>query len=227
MITQTYNHYGHRNSTTTLFVWVSEQVVHLLRSFSLAAQARRKEKQPVAHEAELIKRAKNNDPDAWDDIFNRYYPEIYAYTRYRAATTEDAEDLAAAVFERAVRHIHTYKTTGKGLGAWLQRIASNLVIDYYRRQSVPGRKTDELPPSLVDEQTSPLEHAIQADSVTALHDKLQQLPPAQQDVLVLRFLLGYNLKETAEIMGKKANAIKALQHRALERLRIVWYREVK
>ena len=173
-------------------------------------------------EADLVARAQNMDPEAWDIIFNRYYPDIFAYLRYRTASQEDAEDLAAMVFERAVRHIHSYRETGKGIGAWLQRIASNLVVDYYRRRSVPGRKTEPLPPKLEDPHISPLEHALRVDTAEEVRQVLEHLPASQRDVLIYRFLLGYNLAETAEIMGKSVNAIKALQHRALQRLREVW-----
>lgn len=177
-------------------------------------------------EAELVARAQNMDPEAWDIIFNRYYPDIFAYLRYRTASLEDAEDLAATVFERAVRHIRSYRETGKGLGAWLQRIASNLVVDYYRRRSVPGRKTQPLPPKLEDPRISPLEHALRVDTAEEVRRTLEYLPPNQRDVLIYRFLLGYNLAETAEIMGKSVNAIKALQHRALQRLREVWKQRI-
>ncbi len=168
---------------------------------------------------ELAERVRNRDPEAWDYVFNRYYPEIYAYLRYRTASEEDAEDLAATVFERAVRNIHSYTETGRGLGAWLQRIASNLVVDYYRRRSVAGRQTEPLPPKLEDRSPSPLEHALRMDTVDEVRRALEQLPESQRDVLIYRFLLGYNLAETAEIMGKKVNAIKALQHRALQNLK--------
>ncbi len=176
----------------------------------------------ASQEADLVARARNMDPEAWDIIFNRYYPEIFAYLRYRTASPEDAEDLAATVFERAVRHIRSYRETGRGIGAWLQRIASNLVVDYYRRRSVPGRQAEPLPARLEDPAISPLEHALRVDTVEEVRRALAQLPESQQNVLIYRFLLGYNLAETAQIMGKSVNAIKALQHRALQRLREVW-----
>ncbi len=168
---------------------------------------------------ELIERVRNRDPEAWDYVFNRYYPEIYAYLRYRTASEEDAEDLAATVFERAVRSIHTYKETGRGLGPWLQRIASNLVVDYYRRRGVPGRQTEALSPKLADRSPSPLEYALQMDTVEDVRKALARLPENQRNVLIYRFLLGYSLAETADIMGKNVNAIKALQHRALQNLK--------
>ncbi len=177
-------------------------------------------------EADLIARAKRLDPDAWDVIFNRYYPEIYAYVRYRTATPEDAEDLAATVFERAVAHIHKFRYQGQSLGAWLQRIAVNLVADYHRRRRLPVRRPEELPPHLADDRLSPVEHVLRQDQAEHVHRVLQRLPESQRDVLILRFLLGYSLAETAAILGKNVNAVKALQHRALQRFRQVWEAEV-
>ncbi len=192
--------------------------VRLMRLFAQSARPRATGNALLSPE-ELAERVRNRDPEAWDYVFNRYYPEIYAYLRYRTASEEDAEDLAATVFERAVRNIHTYKETGRGLGAWLQRIASNLVVDYYRRRGVPGRQTEPLPPKLEDFSPSPLEHALRMDTVEDVRKALEQLPESQRDVIIYRFLLGYNLAETANIMGKKVNAIKALQHRALQNLK--------
>jgi len=173
-------------------------------------------------EADVVARARRMDPEAWDVIFNRYYPEIYAYLRYRTRSPEDAEDLAATVFERAVRHIEKYKEMGRGLGAWLQRIASNLVIDYYRRRSVPVRQAEPLSPRLADRQPSPAEQAMRADQV---HRALSMLNDAQQEVLVLRFLLGYSVADTAHIMGRSEEAVKALQYRALRYIREAWQEE--
>ena len=205
----------------SLAQWTSTVWTFLLASLKRTGQS------PLAqNEADIIARARNMDPDAWDIIFNRYYPEIFSYLRYRTNSLEDAEDLAAMVFERAVRHIGSYKETGRGMGAWLQRIASNLVVDYYRRRSVKARVSEPLPPNLVDTHPSPLEHALRRDTVEDIHKALAELPDSQRDVLIYRFLLGYNLEETAQIMDKSVNAIKALQHRALKRLRQVWKREI-
>jgi len=178
-----------------------------------------------ASEHELVHRARQGEPEAWDILFNRYYPQIYAYFRYRTATEEDAEDLAATVFERAVRHIRTYKETGQGLGAWLQRIASNLLVDYYRRRSVHTRQTEPLSPTLADGGRSPEEHALRIDTTERVRKALSRLTEEQREVIVLRFLLGYSLAETAKITGRKVNAIKALQHRGLQRLRALWDNE--
>lgn len=173
-------------------------------------------------EGDLVARARQMDPEAWDVIFNRYYPQIYAYLRYRVPSPEDAEDLAATVFERAVRHIRSYRELGHGLGAWLQRIASNLVVDYHRRRKVPVRRAELLPLHLQDQSPSPLEHALQVDQVQRA---LAHLNDPQREVLILRFLLGYSVAETAQIMGRSVEGVKSLQHRALQRLRDLWREE--
>ncbi len=198
-----------------------QTLVGVLWAYATRAQPTRLTS-PVEDEEDLIERAKRFDPEAWDVIFNRYYPEIYAYLRYRTATPEDAEDLAATVFERAVTHIHSYRYRGQNLGAWLQRIATNLVTDYYRRRRLPTRRPEELPQHVHAEDTSPIEHVLRQDTVDQVHQALQRLPDRQRDVLILRFLLGYSLEETATIMGTNVNAVKALQHRALKKFRQAW-----
>ena len=59
---------------------------------------------------------------------------------------------------------------------------------------------------------------LRDQAASALRTALSSLTDEQQQVIILRFIEGQNLEETAAIMGKNANAIKALQHRALRAL---------
>lgn len=159
------------------------------------------------------------DPVAIAELHDRYYPEVYRYARYRLGDDEVAQDLASDVFVRLLEAVHAGRGPNQSLRGWLLGTAAHLVMDHFRR-FYAGRETDlgeNLPagdpePGLIFED---------GERRTAVLSALARLTPEQQHVLALRFGSGYSLEETASAMGKKANAIKALQFRALASLRRV------
>ena len=149
-------------------------------------------------------------------IYDRYFPEIYRYVFYRLGNEGLAEDIASDVFVRLLEAVKKRKGPQTNIKGWLLSTASNVVADHLRR--VYSRPTESLSdsipnfePSLTDE----VDYREQADFVRAAYS---QLTPEQQNVLALRFGDGYSLAETAAVMRKKINAVKALQFRALAAL---------
>lgn len=168
-------------------------------------------------EARLIQRAKDGDPTAFAEIYDRYQPAIYRYIFYRVGDVATAEDLTGEVFVRLVERIDRFTYRGRPLLAWLYTIARNLVIDYQRQA---GRAT-MLP---LDEQlvagAGDLERATERGlAQRRLAAALTHLTEDQRQVIILKFIEGLENAEVARILGKRVGAVKALQHRALAALR--------
>ncbi|MCZ7667598.1 MAG: sigma-70 family RNA polymerase sigma factor [Chloroflexi bacterium] len=85
-------------------------------------------------ESALIERAKT-DSEAFGLLYERYYGRIYNYVYYRTGNVDDAQDLTARIFERAMNHIGRYEDKGLPFSAWLYRIAHNLVANFHRDRS--------------------------------------------------------------------------------------------
>lgn len=172
----------------------------------------------AAVEPEIIRRARGGDPEAVGWLYDRYYLPIYRYFRIRLEDQELAEDLTAEVFLRMLEHLPRYRAQGRPFLAWLYTIARNLLTDYYRAQprtvATPLEDPERAPG--VEEDIQRIEAQAQWDCIRRA---MQRLTPDQQDVLFHRFLEGRSVEETARLMGKQPNAIKALQHRALAALR--------
>lgn len=174
---------------------------------------------PVADSSEqlLLEQARRLDERALGQIHDRYYPEIYRYALYRTGRTEVADDIASEVFLRLLDALHQERAPRTTLRGWLFGVASNLVVDYYRRaprESAPLDEAQAAPGSVSAEA----ELRLQKQEVRAA---MRQLTREQQEVLALRFGDGFSVEEAAEAMGKSVNAAKALQFRALEALRRV------
>ncbi|GAA2378140.1 hypothetical protein GCM10010404_38020 [Nonomuraea africana] len=167
----------------------------------------------------LVLRAKAGDSDAFGTLYDRYLDLVYRYIYFRVGSHPLAEDLTSETFLRALRRISDFTWQGRDFGAWLVTIARNLVADHFKS----GRYRLEV--STAEVLDVPLEgaHIPENAVVTAIiNDRVlravRDLNPEQQECVVLRFLHGLSLAETALIMGKKSGAIKALQFRAIRSL---------
>lgn len=168
----------------------------------------------------LVDRAREGDPDAFADLYDRYVDRVYRFILYRVSgDVALAEDITSEVFVRALRKIKTFTWQGRDVGAWLVTIARNLVLDHFKsgrfRMEVvgpdPGEGSRE---GVVDPEDQALSRVSQAD----LYRAIQQLGTEQQEVIYWRFLQGYSVAETAAAMDKTDGAIKALQYRAVKAL---------
>ena len=166
---------------------------------------------------DVIERARNGDVAAFGEIYDTHVDSVYRYLLYRVREPSDAEDLTSEVFTRAFANIHRYRWQGKSFLAWLYTIARNAVTDRRRRD----RPTVELDNAygLAAEGPTAHDRAVLGEEVDALRGAVKHLTGEQQEVLVLRFIENMSSREVANILGKNEGAIRALQFRALGRLR--------
>ena len=166
---------------------------------------------------DVIERARNGDRGAFAELYDTHVDSVYRYLLYRVREPADAEDLCSEVFTRAFANIHRYRWQGKSFLAWLYTIARNAVTDR-RRRDRPTVEIDNAFGLAADGPTAH-DHAVHAEAVDALRGAVRHLTSEQQEVLVLRFVENRSSREVAKILGKNEGAIRALQFRALGRLR--------
>jgi RNA polymerase sigma-70 factor (ECF subfamily) len=149
-------------------------------------------------------------------VYDRYYPDVFRYVRYRIGDEHAAEDIASDVFVRLLEASQKGRGPQTNLKAWLLGTASHIVTDHHRRNY--RRPTDELTENMLDPLALPVEEFNHREQSRAVRSALKELTPEQQHVLALRFGEGYSIEETAAVMQKNVNAVKALQFRALASL---------
>jgi RNA polymerase sigma-70 factor (ECF subfamily) len=166
----------------------------------------------------LVHRAQAGDPEAFGELYDHYVTMVHRYVYHRVGDRATAEDVTSETFVRALRRIDSLSFQGRDVGAWLVTIARNIIRDQvkssrYRLEVTTADMRD------ADRATDgPEDAVVQHLTNQQLLECVQQLGSEQQECIVLRFLHGLSVSETAEIMGKKDGAIKALQHRAVRRL---------
>ena len=173
---------------------------------------------PIDHTEELIliKRAQRGDADAVAEIYHRHAPAIFRYFFFRLHDQAIAEDLASEVFLKMAQALPYYVERGAPFAAWLFRIAHDRMVDHHRRAA--RTPTESLSEQLIDDTADPESQAAHRAETNHLAEAVSALPDEQQTVIQLRFIEGYGLEETAQIMSKSVGAVKALQHRALQSL---------
>ena len=157
------------------------------------------------------------DAEAISAIHTRFFPELYRYATYRTGDGQLAEDLAAETLVRLLESLRSGKGPTTSLRGWLMGTLANQVNDHFRRAY--ARPTSELTEDLPAEGKDLSALAEDTDQRAAVRRALARLTPEQQHVLSLRFGSDFSLEETAGLMDRSANAIKALQFRALASLR--------
>jgi RNA polymerase sigma-70 factor (ECF subfamily) len=171
----------------------------------------------------LIQRAQQfADPQAFDGLYLLYADRVYRFLVVRLGNAEAAEEMTAQVFLRLIEKIDRYQLAPKDnaaiFTAWLYRLAYNRMVDVLRRQKHHQQVSIQVAEVMPQGQlmSEIVEERIEFEQVM---EKLQLLNEPQRQVILLRFVEGFSIAETAQIMDKSEGAIKALQHRSLESLR--------
>jgi RNA polymerase sigma-70 factor (ECF subfamily) len=166
----------------------------------------------------LVELARNGDSEAFGMLYDHYNTSVYRFVYYRVGSVALAEDLTSETFFRALRSMGSFKWQGKDFGAWLMTIARNLTADHYKA----GRTRLEFATEDMgahDSATDGPENAVLASLTNeALLEALGQLPNEQQECLVMRFLQGLSIAETAKVLGRSDGAVKQLQLRGVRNL---------
>jgi RNA polymerase sigma-70 factor (ECF subfamily) len=169
----------------------------------------------------LVARAQAGDAEAFGQLYDRYVSLIYRYIYYRVGSQALAEDLTSETFLRALRRMASFTWQGRDIGAWFVTIARNLIADHFKSSRYKLEvATSDL---LATAGDTPGESTPETEVLTnltndALLAAVKRLGPEQQECVVLRFLQGLSVSETALAMGKNEGAIKALQYRAVRSL---------
>jgi RNA polymerase sigma-70 factor (ECF subfamily) len=168
-------------------------------------------------EARLVARARRGDREAFGDLYERHLAGLYRYVFYRVGDAHEAEDVTELVFLKAWQALDRYQPGGAPFRAWLYRIAHNTLIDRARTLRPPGDLNDDHADP--NSEASPEQITAQREQRQTLAEALRQLEPAQQQVLLLRFVSELSHAETAQVMNRTEGAVRVLQHRALAALR--------
>ena len=170
----------------------------------------------MANDAALLDRIRQYDQAALAQVYDAYYERIYRYVYRFVGQVDASEDVTANVFLRLLDSLRGGNCPRTNLLAWLYRVAHNLVVDTFRRGA---SQEVELADWLEGYEPDLAHMAEQSIRLERVRRAILELTPAQQQVIMLKFVEGMDSSEVAVILEKTEGAIDALQHRALTALR--------
>lgn len=149
--------------------------------------------------------------EAFDALLERYKERIYSYIYYSTRDTEQTEDIFQETFVKAIITIQQgrYNENGK-FGAWLTRIAHNLIIDFFRQEKQEADISyDNEEYNLLNDirfsETTIENEMINHQILTDVRKLVDFLPNDQREVVQMRFYQNLSFKEIAECTGVSIN----------------------
>lgn len=162
----------------------------------------------------LVERAKTDDA-SFEQLYNQYFPKIYGYVLKRTGQRETAEDIVSVVFIKVFTNLKSYRYRDCSFGAWVYKIATNSLVDHYRKV---GRKPEVLPEEMpeIRDAKQDLGVALEAKQERAVvREVLKKLPARYEEILNLKFFAELSNQEIADSLGLETNNVGVLIHRAL------------
>ncbi len=166
----------------------------------------------------LVELARNGDSEAFGLLYDHYQGAVYRFLFYRTRSQPLAEDLASETFFRALRSMTNFRWQGKDFGAWLMTIARNLATDHFKAGRTRLEMTTEDMGQHDGHTEGPESLVLASLTNEILLQALTELPDEQRDCLVMRFLQGMSIAETAAVLGRSDGAVKQLQLRGVRNL---------
>ena len=168
-------------------------------------------------EAALIEAARAGNADAFARLYDRHVERVYRQCYYRTGNRSDAEDLTQQTFLKAWQAMPRFRSTGAPFVAWLLTISYHLAMSLHR-------KPRDLP---VGDDWALFEQPTEGPEATVLRHvtfdtvrhAVLELRAERQQVVLLRYLEGFSVEEVAAVLGKSANNVRVIQHRAIADLR--------
>jgi RNA polymerase sigma-70 factor (ECF subfamily) len=175
---------------------------------------------PVVRKSDLslLEAAKQMDRDALVEIFDTYSPALYNYAYRLCNDALMADYIVGDVFAKLLEHLAAGKGPSTNLRSYLYEITYHLVVDEarYSQRSTSFEAAEYTPVDHPSTHTSAENRVIFEHIMRAIRNNLTE---DQRHVVILRFLEGLSLQETARIIGKELNNVKVIQSRAIAVLR--------
>lgn len=160
------------------------------------------------------------DLDPLGELFERHHRPLYGYLVRLTRDTAASEDIVQTVFHRILKYRHTYRDTGS-FTAWAYHLARQCAADFFRKNKIAFHADHDTAAlaELPGDEAVPADSAVRADDLALLQTALEQLPPAEREIIHLARIENLPHHDTAQILGCSEGAAKVRLHRALQLLR--------
>ncbi|HEX2235769.1 MAG TPA: sigma-70 family RNA polymerase sigma factor [Actinomycetota bacterium] len=202
----------------------SDQATSLAREDGGSVRVR-PEALEVLADKELTLLFQRGEQWAYDSIYERYAPRVNAVCRRMLSDRQDAQDAAQETFLRVYQALPRFNGRYQ-LGAWINRIATNVCLDHLRaRKRTPAEATpNEVLDDVVEPESSanPEELLLRSDEGARVQQTLGRLTEMQRTAILMRDFEGRDYSDIASTLGMSETRVRVLLHRARKGFRKSW-----
>jgi len=172
----------------------------------------------IKEEFALIQQAQQN-PKRFAPIYERYFDQIYIFINRRVDDEEATAELTSRTFFNCLNNLKKFRYREVPFSAWLYRIASNEVNQYFRKQKQMLRSVS-LQEHHIDQLFEEMEASFeQTDKDALITQLLQQLTTDEVQFLELRFFENRSFREVGFILGLTEVNAKVKTYRLLKKMK--------
>lgn len=164
---------------------------------------------------------KNGDIDSLVPLFNKYHVKLYNFFLRLTNNKETSEDLAQNVFSRILSYKGSFNPE-YSFKSWMYQVARNVHINYYNKNRYLA--SDYIKPDdMNDEGKEAIDIMERNQRHQNLYDALEMLPVDQREIIELSRFQDLKYEEIAKITGNSVGAVKVKVHRAIKKLKQVYF----
>ena len=165
-------------------------------------------------DAELVRRFQRGDGDALDSLVRRHQDRLFRLATVWLQQDQYAADVVQEVFLRSIGGLAAFRFRSAPF-TWLYRATRNVCHEYNRR-----RRTEPLAVEPDDPSPGVEQQVARSEAARQVRNMLADLPERQREVVLLRVFEDLSVRDTARAMGCREGTVKALLHKATNRLRL-------
>ena len=166
----------------------------------------------------LVKRVRAGDNQAFVQLYDQLSQPLMRFMLLKTHDLDLAEDICAIAWQKAWQGLTNGKFRNKNFKAWLFTVAYHQLIDHYRRQH-PTADLSQIEPASSNSHDYPEQQFLKQEQQRQLYQAINQLNQRDRQIIWLRFVEGFNIKQTSQITGLNSLKIRVYQHRALKKLK--------
>ncbi|SKB45395.1 RNA polymerase sigma-70 factor, ECF subfamily [Salegentibacter salinarum] len=166
-----------------------------------------------------MSKVSDDNLDCMRFLYERYYQWIYNFFMQMIRDKDASEDLMQTTFYKAIKYRKSYK--GGKFDSWIFRIARNLSADYFReqKQTYSNERFENITEVIAETEAG--------GDVQKLNLVMLKLSPEEREILVLSRFQEMRYLQIAKLLGSTENAVKVKAHRALKKLKKLFFESVE
>ena len=142
----------------------------------------------------------------FDNIYEEYFDRVYYKVLSVVKNDDDAEDICQETFISVYKNLSKFREESN-IYTWIYRIAINKTYDFFKKRKLEFEINDEV---------LSLPEDINFDTKVILQEKLKLISEKEREIVILKDIYGYKLKEIAEIKNMNLSTVKSVYYKALK-----------